>query len=457
MKRKLTLILIFILTLVLTGCAKTTERDVFRFEAHQLEMKIDEKIELKLVLGNVSESEEIIYTSSDPEVVSLKDNVATALSVGVAKITAQVKRIPTTKATVEITVVNEKLASLKINGESEVKVLGSLSLSTETNPLNISSDVEWYSSNEELATVNEKGVVTTYKPGIVTISAVSKYDSTLVAKKDIDILYLDSESLVLEVATTDVVLGTPLEVKATVLPALANQNITWESSDTSYATVENGIITPIKVTPEGETVIIKATTADNKNIKELEIKVVYAPIEKIDVKSDSEEVKVFEENTITLKATVTPSTANQEVTWKSSDESIAIVSEKGVVTGIKKGTVKIIATGADGKSFGEIEVLVEGMPDPESISITIDYEEVEGVIEIELDFNETIAVKVVPSDAKQDIEYSVSAEGIVKIDKNNRGYKVTALEIGEVTITFASKVKPEIKKSVTIKVVPSEE
>lgn len=457
MKRKLTLILIFILTLVLTGCAKTTERDVFRFEAHQLEMKIDEKIELKLVLGNVSESEEIIYTSSDPEVVSLKDNVATALNVGVAKITAQVKRIPTTKATVEITVVNEKLASLKINGENEVKVLGSLSLSTETNPSSISNDVEWYSSNEELATVNEKGVVTTYKPGVVTISAVSKYDSTLVAKKEIDILYLDSESLELEITTTDVVLGTPLEVKATVLPVLADQNITWESSDTNYATVENGVITPIKVTPEDETVKIKASTADNKNVKEIEIKVVYAQIEKIEVKSDSEEVKVFEENTITLKATVTPSTANQEVTWKSSDESIATVNEKGVVTGIKKGTVRIIATGADGKNVGEIEVLVEGMPDPESISITIDYEEVEGIVEIEQDFNETIAVKVVPSDAKQDIEYSVSAEGVVKIDKNNRGYKVTGLEIGEVTITFTSTINPEIKKSITIKVVPLEE
>lgn len=456
MKKRLTLILIFILTLVLTGCAKTTERDVFRFEAHQLELKVDENIELKLVLGNISESEKIIYTSSNPEVVALNGNVATALSVGVSKVTAYVERIPTTKATVEITVSNEKLSGLKINGASEAKVNSTISLSIETNPSSISKDVVWSSSNSSIATVDENGVVKTIKPGTVTISATSKYDSTLIAKKDIEVLYLDSESLELEVPTNEVVLGTPVKVKATTLPELANQNVSWESSNTSYATVVDGVITPVKVTPEGETVKITVTTADKKITKEFEIKVIYAEIEKITVTSTLEKVEVFEEKTITLKATVTPSTANQVVTWSSSDPSIASVSDDGVVTGVKKGIVKIIATGADGKSYGELEVEVVGVPDPESIKITIDYKDVPEKIELEQEIEETLVVKVEPNDAKQEIEFTVSKEGIVEITKNNRGYKVYGVELGEVTITFYSTVNPEIKKSITIEVIPLE-
>lgn len=456
MKKRLTLILIFILTLVLTGCAKTTERDVFRFEAHQLELKVDEKIELKLVLGNISASEEIIYTCSNPEVISLNGNVATALNVGVCKITAQVKRIPTTKATMEITVANEKLSGLLIKGDNEVKVKGSLNLSIETNPSSISKNVIWSSSDTNIATVDENGKVTTFKPGIVTISAKSVHDSSLTAKKDIEVLYLDSESLELELESADIVLGSKAQVKATVLPELANQNITWSSSDTSYATVVDGIITPVKVTPDEVTVKITAKTADGKITKELDIKVIYAEIEKIEVTSTLEKVEVFEEKTISLKATVTPATANQEITWSSSDTGIATVNENGVVTGVKKGIVKIIATGADGKSFGELEVEVVGVPDPENIKITIDYEEVGEVLELEQELEELLVVKIEPSDAKQEINFVVSQEGIVEITKNNRGYKVYAVELGEVTITFSSVINPEIKKSITIKVIPLE-
>lgn len=454
MKKRLTLILIFILTLVLTGCAKTNERDVFRFEAHQLEMRVDEKMELKLLLGNISESEKIIYTSSNPDVVSLNDNIATALSVGVSKITAYVERIPTTKATVEITVANEKLSGLQINGNSEVLVKQTVNLSITTYPSTISKDVVWSSSNNEIATVDNNGLVTTHKPGLVTISATSKYDSSLVAKKNINVLHLNSESLELDFNGSEIILGEPIKINATVLPELANQNNIWESSNTSYITVVDGLITPVKVTPDGETVKIKVTTADKKITKELELKVVYAPIEEI--KIISTEVEVFEEKKIALNATVTPATANQEIVWSSGDESIATVSNTGVVTGVKKGTVKIIATGADGKKFDEIEITVVGTPDPTGIRVFDSKEnEVKDILLIEREVGEELTISIEPSDAKQAINWEISKEGIVEIEQNSRGIIViNDIEEGEVTVTFYSTVAPEIKITITIKVVP---
>ena len=189
MKRKMNLILILLLAILFSGCARTDERDVFRFEAHQLELKIGEQLELKLVLGDISPKEEIIYSSSNQDVVNLEGNVAKALKVGVSKVTAQVKRLPTTKATVEITVVDEKLSGLKINGDSQVKVNGSLKLTISTNPTSISKDVEWSSSDESIATVSS-GTITPLKEGVVTITATTK-DGGKTASKTLTVVKED--------------------------------------------------------------------------------------------------------------------------------------------------------------------------------------------------------------------------------------------------------------------------
>ena len=52
-----------------------------------------------------------------------------------------------------------------------------------------------------------------------------------------------------------------------------------------------------------------------------------------------------------LTATIAPdNTTNKNITWKSSDETIATVSTTGVITAIKAGTVGITASTANGKS-----------------------------------------------------------------------------------------------------------
>lgn len=73
--------------------------------------------------------------------------------------------------------------------------------------------------------------------------------------------------------------------------------------------------------------------------------------------SASEEI-VEVNSTVTLTATVQPTNAsNQNVTWSSSDDAIATVSN-GVVTGVAEGTATITVTTAEGGYTATCEVTV---------------------------------------------------------------------------------------------------
>ena len=455
MKKRLFLFLLVLVAGLFIGCARTNERDVFRFEAHQLNMKLGEEVELKLIMGSVDEKEEIRYFTSNEGIVELNGNVAKAVGEGVVKVTAQVVSTPTTKATVEITVSGEKLSGLQIFGKDQMNVNDTINLAVETNPDYIPSDVLWSSSDEAIATVSEKGVVKALRPGVVVISATSVYDNTMVAKKSIEVLYQASQSVEITFVNGDsnVIMGTTVTLAATVYPEFANQNVTWTTSDAKYATVKNGVITPIKVTDEDAVITITAKTVDGKEAK-VEIKVVYAQAESVTITASENEV--FEEKTLTLKATVNPANANQAVTWSSSDESIATVTDKGVVEAIKKGTVVITATDASGNVKGEFNITVTGRPDPQKIITKFNNKEI-SEITIEVECDETINITIDPSDAKQDYEFTIDKEGIAEVDKVARGLRVTGVTVGDIKITITSSIDPNVKKEIVVHIVPLEE
>lgn len=68
-------------------------------------------------------------------------------------------------------------------------------------------------------------------------------------------------------------------------------------------------------------------------------------IETVKVKLNKTNVTLEKGKTVTLKATVSPSTfPDKSVTWKSSDTKIATVTSKGKVKGVKYGTATITCT-----------------------------------------------------------------------------------------------------------------
>lgn len=84
-----------------------------------------------------------------------------------------------------------------------------------------------------------------------------------------------------------------------------------------------------------------------------------APVPATGVTLNRRSVSVQKDRTITLTATFEPAgAASQNVTWSSSDKSVATVNNNGVVTGVAPGNAKITVTTEDGNHTASCTVTV---------------------------------------------------------------------------------------------------
>ena len=87
--------------------------------------------------------------------------------------------------------------------------------------------------------------------------------------------------------------------------------------------------------------------------------VLNAPVAVAGVTLNKTTATIVRGNTATLVATVSPpNAANKNVTWSSSDEAVATVDDKGVVTGVAVGTATITVTTVDGNKTATCAVTV---------------------------------------------------------------------------------------------------
>ncbi len=152
--------------------------------------------------------------------------------------------------------------------------------------------------------------------------------------------------------------ATSIQAKA-IVSRLGNGTLTYyyklkSEEDSAYKEItevseETGITITEGITA-GDVYNVKviARNENGEDIKTTEITATKVFIESITLK-ENETVK--EGKTVTLTATVLPEDAtNKNLTWSSSDETIATVNLTGIVTGKKVGTVTITATTTDGSN-----------------------------------------------------------------------------------------------------------
>ena len=138
------------------------------------------------------------------------------------------------------------------------------------------------------------------------------------------------------------------------------------------------------------------------------------------------------DETAQLSAEVVPSYAdNTRVTWKSSDEKVATVDEKGKVTAVGNGTATITVTSVSGNYTAIVAVTVKIPVEIERITI-----ETEREILTKIGESTELKVKIEPENADaQKLIWKSGDEMIAVVDENG---KVTAIGNGTVIITVTT-------------------
>ena len=315
------------------------------------------------VIPETADNKNLIWESSDPEVASVDENgVVTAYKNGTAVISCKTE-VGGFKAYCTV-VVSTKPESIMLDyTEYDIYTTKSFTLEAIVYPESANDkSVKWASSNKLVATVDQNGKVTGVGTGTATITAttnvgglVAKCIVNVVKKTQVQRITLteSDETITSKTLYTNGVSEFSLGYK--VAPTNATyKDVVWTSTDPKVAVVDD--LGNVRAISAGKTAI-KCTSVDNPMVSgvcTVTVKVIANGIE-----LDQTSFKMYETKTKTLKATVLPENAtNKNVTWKSSDSSIATVDKNGKVTAKKAGTVYISVTTANGKHTAKCKVTV---------------------------------------------------------------------------------------------------
>lgn len=292
----------------------------------------------------------VTWKSSNTNVATVDDNgKVTALIVGTATITVTTdegNKTASCTVTVNAATVNVPVTGVSLNPPLIWDIVGETHQLTATvSPSNATNkSVTWSSSNTSVATVSSTGLVTLKSKGSAKIT-VTTVDGGFTATISVQV-----ESAVTGVTLNRTSLsmhpGDEATLTATIQPADAfNQTVTWTSSDPTVASVNNS--GKVIAKKEGTT-DITVTTQEGGKTATCRVTVTTGTVHVTGVTLDATSIGIQVGQSVTLHPTVQPSNAtNKNVSWHSSDASVATVDSNGKVTGKKAGTTTITVTTQD--------------------------------------------------------------------------------------------------------------
>lgn len=252
------------------------------------------------------------WTSSDKEVATVDETgLVTAVGAGEADITVSVSDAnisSTTHVKVVITPTGVEAPDsieLVTNGENS-KALGAKMTPEDATEVKLAYE----SSDENVATVDENGVVTAVADGECVITTYVTADIPATAEN------AEAKPVVDEVASSEAAVAD--SAADSEAPDNAAASKPEDTTDSSFGVVPDGLSAETKVT-------------------------VTTKVEQIALSKTEGVLTVG--NSVTITATVTPDNAtNATVNWTSSDEKVATVDSNGKVTAVAAGNATIKAT-----------------------------------------------------------------------------------------------------------------
>ena len=317
---------------------------------------------------------DVQWESSNASVATVSSSgLVTGISVGSATLTVRfIDNVGWKDAlgTVMLRVSDQKVSSVAINPQTINLGIGQssqiLAVSKDTNGDTITGlSIAWASSNVAVATVSSTGLVTGVSKGestiIASVGGVSASGSVLVTDVSASSIEITPNKGTLSIGQSSQLSARLKDAQGNIV---AGRDVSWSSSDTAIITVSNaGMLTAIS---DGESTI----TASVEGVSGFAtVTVSGAPVASISVSAQSASISVGQ--TQQLTASVSDAGGNilndRIMSWTTSNEASATVSNAGLVTGIALGSSTITGT-SEGKSA---TVVVEVSVSPvSSVSVT---------------------------------------------------------------------------------------
>lgn len=347
-------------------------------------LKLTSKGETKTLIATVSPKDatdkNVTWTSSKTSVATVDQNgKVTAKASGTTTVTVKTKdggytdsctvtvslsgsgSDSVTPSTVSVTGVSLNKSSLNMSSVGET-----YTLTATVKPSNATNKaVTWTSSKPGVATVNSNGKVTAVADGTAVITVKTKdgnyTDSCVVTVSITAVVVHPTGILITGDDFTMTAKGETHQLTAVVSPSnTSDKSVVWTSSNPSVATVDqNGLVTAVS----NGTAVITVKTVDGNKSDSVTAIVIIPPeaVHPTGVTINEDDFTMTTEGeTKQLTVDIDPdNSTNQNVTWTSSDPSVATVSDSGLVTAVSNGTTTITVKTEDGGKTDTITVTVD--------------------------------------------------------------------------------------------------
>ena len=393
--------------------------------------------------GNDFIDSDVNWSSSDESVAMVSassDAVVTGIAKGNATIRATSNKDTSKSASAAVTIgsvidvksISVLPASVSIDVGEAIKLTVTVTYSDGSTD----SNVIWSSSNGSVATVSPTGVATGIAPGNITITVISNRDASKTATSQVTVVGVSSVTItppssILEIGETVTLTGTVAYSDATT-----DSDVSWDSSNRAVATVSSsGVVTGIAL---GSTTI--TATSNRDNTKSASAIVILVGVE---IVPKTATIGVGQNITLTATVTNNDASTDSDVSWSSSNPSVAIVSASGVVTGIATGSTTI--TSVSNKVNTRSASIVVTVVAVQSVSVA------PGAATVVVGGSETFLATVSYSDGSTDSDVNWSSSNTSVATISDTGV-ATGIALGNATITATSKKDTSKSDSATFSV-----
>lgn len=317
---------------------------------------------------NDATNKNLIWEVSDSSVVNLgSDGKITARKPGNALVTAT--SVDGNLKTNFYIFVSPKLVTGIELGQNKIVLIPRQTYKLQTTIIPndaTNQNVNWISSNKNIATVDDKGLITALNNGVVKISVITVDGSrtanvTIIVDSDIATVPVSEISIqnLINIKINDEIILTPK-----ISPENAtNKEVEWRSSDSDIATVDHS--GKVKGVSAGTT-IIRVKSIDGNYFAESTINVIgLREVSVSEIKINQDIVVLEKNNTLQLYAKIYPEDASIKlITWYSSNPNIVEVDQTGKIKAVGLGNAEIKAVTASGSKESRIKVSIVGDKTP---------------------------------------------------------------------------------------------